>query len=74
MKYFFPLHLNGGNRGCEAIAKGTAILLNEPKKNLIGLTTNPKLKIKKVINIFCLLFLGEKIRCEKSNFETEIKN
>lgn len=43
MRYFFPLHLNGDNRGCEAIAKGTAILLNEPKENLIGLTSNYKL-------------------------------
>ena len=36
MKYFFPIHLDGGNRGCEAIAKGTAILLNEPTENLYG--------------------------------------
>ena len=27
MKYYFPIHLDGGNRGCEAIAKGTAMLL-----------------------------------------------
>lgn len=39
-KYYFPLHLDGGNRGCEAIAKGTAILLDEHKENLIGLCTN----------------------------------
>ena len=25
MKYYFPIHLNGGNRGCEAISKGTAL-------------------------------------------------
>lgn len=39
-KFYFPLHLDGDNRGCEAIAKGTAILLGEPKERLIGLCTN----------------------------------
>ncbi len=46
MKYYFPLHLNGDNRGCEAIAKGTALLLDEPKENLVGLCTNSTLDIK----------------------------
>ncbi len=36
MKYYFPIHLDGGNRGCEAIARGSAILLDEPASNLIG--------------------------------------
>lgn len=40
MKYFFPIHLDGGNRGCEGIAKGTALILNETKVNLIGLCRN----------------------------------
>lgn len=40
MKYFFPVHLNGGNRGCEGIAKGTAKILNEPAYSLIGLCTD----------------------------------
>lgn len=43
MKYYFPIHLDGDNRGCEGIAKGTAILLGEPKENLIGLCRNIKL-------------------------------
>lgn len=43
MKYYFPIHLNGGNRGCEAIAKGTALILKENKENLIGLCTDIKL-------------------------------
>lgn len=43
MKYYFPIHLNGGNRGCEAIAKGTALILKEKKKNLIGLCTDVSL-------------------------------
>ena len=34
MSYYFPVHIDGGNRGCEAIAKGTAILLNDNKENL----------------------------------------
>ena len=40
MKYFFPIHLDGGNRGCEGIAKGTALILNETKVNLVGLCRN----------------------------------
>lgn len=40
MKYYFPVHIDGDNRGCEAIAKGTAILLNEKKENLHGLCRN----------------------------------
>lgn len=55
MRYYFPLHLDGGNRGCEAIAKGTAILLNEPQQNLIGLCTNvsldEKLGVSKYISL-----------------------
>ena len=37
MKFYFPIHLDGDNRGCEGIAKGTAQLLGYPKENLIGL-------------------------------------
>lgn len=36
MKYFFPLHFDGGNRGCEGISKGTAKILGLPPKNLIA--------------------------------------
>lgn len=36
MKFFFPIHLDGGNRGCEAIAKASALLINEEKENLYG--------------------------------------
>lgn len=43
MKYYFPIHLDGGNRGCEAIAKGTALILKEKKENLIGLCTDMEL-------------------------------
>lgn len=37
MKFYFPIHLDGDNRGCEGIAKGTAQLLDLPKEQLIGL-------------------------------------
>lgn len=40
MKYYFPIHLNGDNRGCEAIAKGTALVLGAPKADMIGYCTN----------------------------------
>lgn len=43
MKYFFPIHLDGNNRGCEGIAKGTAKLLGVPKESLIGLCRNIEL-------------------------------
>lgn len=29
MNYYYPIHLDGGNRGCEAIARSTAILVGE---------------------------------------------
>lgn len=43
MKFYFPIHFDGGNRGCEGIAKGTALILGEPKENLIGLCRDVKL-------------------------------
>ena len=46
MNYYFPVHIDGDNRGCEAIAKGTAILLNEKKENLHGLCRNIPLDTK----------------------------
>lgn len=46
MKYYFPIHFDGGNRGCEAIAKGTAIILQEKKENLVGLCTDAGLDIR----------------------------
>lgn len=46
MKYYFPIHLDGGNRGCEAIAKGTAAILQEKKENLVGLCRDIELDTK----------------------------
>ncbi|MCQ2095937.1 MAG: polysaccharide pyruvyl transferase family protein [Bacteroidaceae bacterium] len=36
MKYFLPLHYDGGNRGCEAITKGTAVLLGQKPENIVA--------------------------------------
>ena len=36
MRYFFPIHLDGGNRGCEGIAKGTAIIIGAKKDNYLN--------------------------------------
>ena len=36
MKYFFPIHLDGGNRGCEGIAKGSAILLDQQPEHMLA--------------------------------------
>lgn len=55
MKYFFPVHLDGGNRGCEAIAKGTTFILKEKKENLIGLCTDIKLDKKLGVDQFISL-------------------
>ena len=43
MKYFFPIHLDSGNRGCEAIAKGSAILIGKKKEMLFGYCRDVKL-------------------------------
>lgn len=43
MKFYFPLHFDGDNRGCEGIAKGTAVILNCGKENLVGYCRNVQL-------------------------------
>lgn len=40
MKFYCPIHFNGGNRGCEAISKGTSILLQEKRQNILGLCSD----------------------------------
>lgn len=61
MKYFFPVHIDGDNRGCEAIAKGTAILLNENKENLHGLCRNTPLDTKLGVDKYVTLEKYKKI-------------
>lgn len=46
MKFYFPIHIDGGNRGCEGIAKGTAKILDLPKEQLIGLCSNVRLDVR----------------------------
>ena len=55
MRYFFPIHLDGGNRGCEAIAKGTAILLGAEKKDCIGLCRDTALDARLGLEKFVTL-------------------
>lgn len=43
MRYYLPIHLDGDNRGCEAITKGTALILDCQKENIIALCRNVKL-------------------------------
>lgn len=43
MRYYFPIHLDGGNRGCEGIAKGTAMIIGEKKENYFSLCRDVKL-------------------------------
>lgn len=40
MKYYFPLHFDGGNRGCEAIAKGTSNIIGANKEDMIAYCRN----------------------------------
>lgn len=42
-KFFFPIHLNGDNRGCEAIAKGTVEVLKLNPEEYVGLSTDVNL-------------------------------
>ena len=55
MKYYFPIHLDGGNRGCEAIAKGTALLLKAKKEDLLGLCRDISMDTKLGIDDYVTL-------------------
>lgn len=56
MNIYFPIHLDGGNRGCEAIAKGTAMLLDKPKEELVGLCRNIELDKRLKVDEFVSLW------------------
>lgn len=43
MKVYLPFEYSGGNRGCEAIIKGTSEILGTKREDLIGLSTEKKL-------------------------------
>lgn len=55
MRYFFPIHLDGGNRGCEGIAKGTAIIIGAKKDNYLGLCKNIELDCRLDIDKYVTL-------------------
>lgn len=55
MKFYFPIHIDGGNRGCEGIAKGTAKLLGLPKEQLIGLCSNVQLDTRLGVSSYVAL-------------------
>jgi polysaccharide pyruvyl transferase WcaK-like protein len=61
MKYFFPIHLNGGNRGCEGIAKGSALILREGRNNMFGLCTDMRLDKKLGVNQYVTLIPSRKV-------------
>lgn len=43
MKYYFPIHFDGGNRGCEGIARSSAYLLNKKQDQIFGYCRNIEL-------------------------------
>ena len=59
--FYFPIHLNGGNRGCEGIAKGTANILDCPKEQLHGLCSNLQLDKKLHIDSYYTLHRKRKV-------------
>lgn len=55
MKYYFPIHIDGGNRGCEAIARGTIEILGLKKDEYIGLCNNIQLDSELGLASICTL-------------------
>lgn len=55
MKIHLLMHLDGGNRGCEAITKSTAILLKIPSSKILAYTNNLILDDFLGINKYCTL-------------------
>lgn len=55
MKILLPIHLDGGNRGCEAITLSTTKLLNIPKEQIIALSNNTQLDTRLGLNKYVTL-------------------
>lgn len=55
MKVFLPIHLDGGNRGCEAITKATVKILGLPKKDIFALSSNIQLDTQLQLDKFVSL-------------------
>ena len=45
-RFFSPMHYNGGNRGCEGITKGSAVLLASQPSDIIARSTDMEQDIK----------------------------
>lgn len=45
-RFFSPMHYNGGNRGCEGITKGSAVLLASQPSDIIARSTDMERDIK----------------------------
>lgn len=58
MKYYLPIHLDGGNRGCEAITKATSLLLG--KENIYALSKDVNLDKFLGIDKYCTLHVDKK--------------
>lgn len=54
------MHLDGGNRGCEAITKSTAMLLNKTTSSILAYSQNKHLDEFLGINQYCYLLQLEK--------------
>lgn len=55
MKYYLPIHLDGGNRGCEAITKATALILKSSKRDIIAYTKDIHLDLSLNIDKYVTL-------------------
>lgn len=55
MNIYLPIHIDGGNRGCEGIAKGSSQLLSMPKENILGLCSNVQLDTRLRVNDYVTL-------------------
>lgn len=68
MKYYLPIHLDGGNRGCEAITKATALILKSSKRDIIAYTKDIHLDLS--LNIDKYVTLQE---CPSFSFFLKLK-
>jgi hypothetical protein len=55
MKFHLLMHFDGGNRGCEAITKSTALLLNKAISDVFAYSQDRSLDEFLGINRYCSL-------------------
>lgn len=73
MKYYFPTHCDSGNRGCEAIIKATALLLDSDKDNLVALSNDVTADKQLHIDTYATL-VSPHARTTVENIVLKIKN